>query len=149
MAYTMKWQFHHQTHQVAQLFRINISNPTDHDRLMALVQSEARILQLQNKLNILHGMAQETPDSVEYNKEGQGMVHAMGDVNKKDFKIEQGTNDSLCVREPFAEDQVQEILAKIEIGEDLSEEQKRCVKSLIHEYADVFTLFLSRVQFID
>ena len=148
-AYTTKWQFHRQTHQVTQLFRIDVSNTTDHDKLTALVQSETRIMQLQNKLDTLCGMAQETLDSNVNNEDEQGTVHAMGDVNKEDFKIEQGTNDSLCTWEPFAEGRIQEILAKIEIGEDLSEEQKGHVKSLIREYADVFTLSLSKVQFVD
>ena len=94
-------------------------------------------------------MAQETRDSDENYADEQGTVHAMGDINKDDFKIERGTNDSLRTREPFAEDRVQEILAKIEIGEDLSEEQKGHVKSLIREYADVFALSLSEVQFVD
>ena len=94
-------------------------------------------------------MALETLGSVVYNKEGQGMVHAIGDINKEDFKIEQGTNDSPRMRKPFAEDRVQEILAKIEIGKDLTEEQKGCVKSLICEYTDIFALSLSEVQFVD
>jgi hypothetical protein len=129
-AYTTKWQFHRQTRQVAQLFGIDISNTTDHDKLTALVQSETCIMQLQNKLDTLH-------------------VHAMGDINREDFKIEWGTNDLLCTWEPFAEGRIQEILVKIEIGEDLSEEQKGHVKSLICEYADVFALSLSEVQFVD
>ena len=71
------------------------------------------------------------------------------------FHVEYGgmvkycTNDSPHMRKPFAEDRVQEILAKIEIGEDLTEEQKGHVKSLICEYTDVFALSLSEVQFID
>ena len=70
---------------------------------MALVQSETRIMQLQNKLDTLRGMAQETLDSNINNEDEQGTVHTMGDVNKEDFKIERGTNNSLHTQEPFAE----------------------------------------------
>jgi hypothetical protein len=40
-------------------------------------------------------MAQETWDSNENYVDKQGTVHAMGDVNKDNFKIERGTNNSL------------------------------------------------------
>ena len=148
-AYAIKWQFHQQTHQVAQLFGIDISNTSDHDKLTALVQSGTHIIQLQNKLDMLRNVAQETLVSNEEDSDEQETVYVMGDVNKEEFKINWGTNDSSRTQEPFAESRVQEILMKIEIGEDLSEEQKGHVKSLIHEYADVFALSLSEVQFVD
>jgi Mg2+ and Co2+ transporter CorA len=143
----MTWQFHHQTHQVAQLFRIDISNTSDQDKVRALVQSESRIVQLRNKLNTLRDMAREVlKDDDSNGNEGEPKtVHAMGNINTKEFKIDQGSNDSMHTKEPFAESRIQEILSKIEIGDDLSEEQKGHVQSLICEYADVFTLSLSEV----
>ena len=91
-------------------------------------------------------MARETLIDYEDKEE---TIHAMGDVNREEFKIGRGSNDSLRTREPFAEKRVQEILTKIDIGEDLSVEQKGRVQSLIREYADVFALSLSEVQFVD
>ncbi|KAF9462482.1 hypothetical protein BDZ94DRAFT_1146598, partial [Collybia nuda] len=49
----------------------------------------------------------------------------------------------------FAEEQVNEILAKIEIGPDLTDTQRETVRSLIREYADIFALSLSEVLFVD
>ena len=142
----MKWQFHWQTCQIAQLFGIDISNISE---LMALVQSKTCI---NCKTNLTLSAVWPRYVALDSNKDNideQGTVHAMDNVNKEDFKIKWATNDSLCTWEPFAKDCVQEILAKIEIGKDLLEEQKGHVKSLICEYADVFALSLSEVQFVD
>ena len=51
--------------------------------------------------------------------------------------------------ETFSEKRIQEILEAIEIGPDLSEEQREQVRTLIHEYADVFALSLSEVFYVD
>lgn len=54
-----------------------------------------------------------------------------------------------CLTDPWASEQVKDILQKIEIGTDLMEEQKGKVTLLIKEYTDVFALNLSEVQVVD
>ncbi|KAJ6522904.1 hypothetical protein B0H19DRAFT_878322, partial [Mycena capillaripes] len=44
---------------------------------------------------------------------------------------------------------VQEILSKIQIGADLTDDQRAKVISLIREYADIFALSMSEVFFVD
>ncbi|KAF8749003.1 hypothetical protein RHS01_10377 [Rhizoctonia solani] len=47
--------------------------------------------------------------------------------------------------DPFNPARIAEIQGKVKLGEDLSEEQKRRVKSILGEFADVFALNLSEV----
>ena len=49
----------------------------------------------------------------------------------------------------FAETRIQEILTAIEIGPDLSNEQREQVHLLIQQYADIFALSLSEVLYVD
>ncbi|KAJ7216071.1 hypothetical protein GGX14DRAFT_308756, partial [Mycena pura] len=44
---------------------------------------------------------------------------------------------------------IQDILSKIKIGSDLTEEQRAKITSLIREYADVFALSMSEVFYVD
>ncbi|KAJ7749099.1 hypothetical protein B0H16DRAFT_1280906, partial [Mycena metata] len=44
---------------------------------------------------------------------------------------------------------IQNILGKIQIGSDLTDDQKLKVTSLIREYADVFALSMSEVFYVD
>ncbi|GLB45130.1 hypothetical protein LshimejAT787_2000350 [Lyophyllum shimeji] len=76
-------------------------------------------------------------------------INAIEVVQAGDFTIDRGENTSPRVKEPFAETRVDEILQKIDIGPDLTSEQRERVRDLICEYADVFALSLSEVFFVD
>ncbi|KAJ7936339.1 hypothetical protein B0H13DRAFT_1589636, partial [Mycena leptocephala] len=51
--------------------------------------------------------------------------------------------------DPFNEARVQDILSKIQMGVDITEEQRSKLTSLIREYADVFALSMSEVFYVD
>ncbi|KAJ6512746.1 hypothetical protein C8R45DRAFT_813416, partial [Mycena sanguinolenta] len=76
-------------------------------------------------------------------------VNAIGEVTSEEFKIDRGTNTSARVVDPFGEQRVQEILSKVRISADLTEEQRAKVVKLIQEYADIFALSMSEVFFVD
>jgi hypothetical protein len=73
----------------------------------------------------------------------------MGDASAEEFRINRGTNTSACAVDPFSEQRVQEILSKIQIGADLTDNQRAKVVALIREYADIFALSMSEVFFVD
>ena len=50
---------------------------------------------------------------------------------------------------PFDEKQVNKILSKIKFGHNLTEDQLKCVKALVCEFTDIFTLSISEVIFVD
>ena len=114
-------------------------NPTV-DQLTKIVQSEARVKLLKSHLDTLREMAYNSTTSP---------VNAIGDVTKDEFKIDRGTNSSARVENAFEESRVQELLKAVEIGPDLTEEQREQVRSLICEYADVFAISLSEVLYVD
>ena len=76
-------------------------------------------------------------------------VHALGDVDSTTFKLDRGTNKSMCTTNPFDEKRVNKILSKIEFGPNLTEDQLERVKALVREFADVFALSMSEVIFVD
>jgi hypothetical protein len=76
-------------------------------------------------------------------------IRAVGEVTKDEFKIDRGDNTSMRMTNAHGETGVQEILNAVEIGEDLSDDQKEQVRSLVREYADVFALSLSEVLYVD
>ena len=76
-------------------------------------------------------------------------VHALGDVTTEDFKINRGENKTQRVTDPFNEARMAKILKAIEIGPDLTTEQRKKVEDLIKEYADIFALTLSEVFYVD
>jgi hypothetical protein len=55
------------------------------------------------------------------------MVNVIGEVTKDEFRIDRGVNTSARVIDTFAEPRIQEILEAIEIGADLSDEQREQV----------------------
>lgn len=145
------WRFHRQTRQIGALFGINTTTITNQDQLAALVQSEARIHQLQDRLNTLRHMARAQPseDTNGATNDETTPVHILGDVNTEKFKIDRGNNDSPRIQEPFAKKRIAEILEKIEIGNDLTQDQRERVETLVSEYADIFALSLSEVLYVD
>lgn len=142
-----RWRLHRQKRNVEQLFGIDTKSSSNKTELANLLQSEIRIKQLRNKIDTLRDMAlmaiRTDPDSEE------AMVNAIGDVCTDNFKIDRGENTSPRVQDPFSKARVEEILEKIDIGPDLTEEQRERVRSLIREYADVFALSLSEVLYVD
>jgi transposase InsO family protein len=117
------------------------------DQLAKIVQSETRIKQLKNHMDILREMAKNNTS------DGGGTngttLNAIGDVTKEGFAINRGTNTSARMTDPFNETRIQEILNAVEIGPDLTEDQREQVCSLVREYADVFALSLSEVLYVD
>ncbi|QRW07762.1 Retrovirus-related Pol polyprotein from transposon [Ceratobasidium sp. AG-Ba] len=57
--------------------------------------------------------------------------------------------ESPRTKDPFGELRVAEILRKVQIGDDLSDDQRAEVEGLLREYADVFALNLSEVLPVD
>jgi hypothetical protein len=94
-------------------------------------------------------MAMENTESGVEGEEISEGIHAIREIHQGDFKINRGENLSPQVTAPFAEEQIDKILSKIEIGPDLTNTQRETVQSLICEYADVFALSLSEVLFVD
>ena len=113
-----------------------------------IIRSETRIKQLRNHMDILREMATSS-DEVIVDTEETATVDAIGDVTTNEFKIDRGRNTSARVTNTFDETRVQEILKAVEIGPDLTEEQREQVSSLVREYADVFALSLSEVLYVD
>ena len=120
----------------------------DVDQLAKIIRSETRIKQLRNHMDILREMATSS-DEVIVDTEETATVDAIGDVTTNEFKIDRGRNTSARVTNTFDETRVQEILKAVEIGPDLTEEQREKVSSLVREYADVFALSLSEVLYVD
>ncbi|KZP10635.1 hypothetical protein FIBSPDRAFT_757891, partial [Athelia psychrophila] len=76
-------------------------------------------------------------------------VHVLGDVHSEPFKIDRGTNKSPRAKDPFSQERVDEIVSKVRIGTDLTDEQLTRVRNLVRSYADVFALTLSEVAYVD
>jgi len=76
-------------------------------------------------------------------------VHMANTVSDQDFAIDHGVNDSTRMSDPFAVERTEEIIKKIELGTDLTNDQREQIKSLVREYADVFALSLSEVRVVD
>jgi hypothetical protein len=70
-------------------------------------------------------------------------------ITDEGFTIDHGENTSTRISDPFAPQRIEEILQKIEVGPDLTEDQHEQVRNLIREYADIFTVSLSEVQVVD
>jgi hypothetical protein len=76
-------------------------------------------------------------------------VHVANVVSNQDFAIDRGDNTSTQISDPFTSERVDEIIQKIELGPDLTDEQRERIKALVRDYADVFTLSLSEVRVVD
>ena len=104
---------------------------------------------MKNHMDILCEMATSTDEVVVDTNNETATVDAIRDVTKNESKIDRGRNTSARVTNTFDETRVQEILKAVEIGPDLTEEQREQVSSLVREYADVFALSLSEVLYVD
>ena len=121
------------------------------DETQEPTHTETRIDQLRNHLDTLREIVRNTIDTnskVTVEMEST-TVNAIGDVTKEEFKINRGTNTSARVQNTFDEARIDQILKAVEIGPDLTDEQREQVRSLIREYADVFALSLSEVLYVD
>ena len=121
----------------------------DLDQLAKIVRSETRIKQLKYHMDILREMDTGRDEIVTGTSDEKAMVDAIGDVTNEEFKINRGNNTSARVTNAFDEARVREILKAVEIGPDLTEDQREQVRSLIKEYAVVFALSLSKVLYVD
>ena len=121
------------------------------DETQEPTHTETRIDQLRNHLDTLREIVRNTIDTnskVTVEMEST-TVNAIGDVTKEEFKINRGTNTSARVQNTFDEARIDQILKAVEIGPDLTDEQREQVHSLIREYADIFALSLSEVLYVD
>ncbi|GLB40100.1 hypothetical protein LshimejAT787_0706100 [Lyophyllum shimeji] len=140
------WCLHRQKLNVKQLFGIDAQSTTNKTELANLLQSEIRIKQLKNKIDTLRDMALS---AMMTDHSEDASIHAMGNPQDSSFTIDRGENKSDRVLDPFSKTRVEEILKKIDIGPDLTDEQRERVRSLVREYADVFALSLSEVFYVD
>jgi transposase InsO family protein len=120
----------------------------DSNQLLKITQSEVRIKQLQNHLDTLREIANKIMDDTEIDVTTNS-IKVIGDVTKNEFKIDRGTNASTRATDPFNKARVEEILNAIQIGPDLTTEQREEVRALIMKYADIFALSLSEVLYVD
>jgi hypothetical protein len=125
--------------------------PTVDTHLPKLIRSEIRLTHLRNQVDTLREMANTTTDTntTEELDIDTSTIKTIGEVTKEEFKIKRGTNTSMRITDAFAETRVQEVLDAVQIGPDLSNDQREQVRSLIREYADVFALSLSEVLYVD
>lgn len=65
------------------------------------------------------------------------------------FKLNRGDNSSTRTKDAWATDRIAEILSKIEFGADLTPEQLERVRDLITEFADIWALSMSKVQYVN
>lgn len=73
----------------------------------------------------------------------------MGNVSQEHFDIRRGPNTSQRMMDLFSWEPVTEILKKIEIGEDLTEKQRKEAENLMREYTDIFALTMLEVTYVD
>ena len=137
-----------------------VSADPDLDHVYLLAESEARVHRLRSHLEYLRVINEPEPSDSVYsldpyspcdrmNDFDDDRVLKLGDLRHTPFKIDRGSNKSLRVTDPHSKERVNEILSKVEIGTDLSEEQRSKVKDLIKEFADVFALSMSEVLIVD
>lgn len=133
------------------------------DQIYLLEESETRIRRLKSKLEYLRVINEPDPLDVPQapysidpyqpcdrtNDLDDGEIHKLGDVRHAPFKINRGTNTSRRVTNAFDEDRVNEIVSKVEFGDDLTPEQLEEVKQLVRDFADIFALSMSEVLYVD
>jgi hypothetical protein len=145
---TTKLETHPEEQLAREWTRIASINTPEETLTQKMVYSEIRIKQLRNHLDTLREMAGNV-DTTENTDTETTSVKVIGEVTKEEFKIDRGTNTSARVVNTFDETRVQEVLEAVQIGPDLTEEQREQVRSLIRKYTDVFALSLSEVLYVD
>ena len=135
--------------------------PTDPnlDSIYLLEESETRIRHLRLKLEYLRVINEPEPQRSQYSLDPYSPcdrtddfdigIHKLGDIRHAPFTIDRGLNVSRRVTDPFSEEHVNEILSKVEIGTNLTDEQRDKVTALITEFADIFALSMSEVLVVD
>src|SRR6202050_649291 len=143
--YTTKWRERRMTLALIEPLKATEADPIEAAAAQRLIASEQRIATLRLKLQQLRELA------IEHQPNGTNLseVHMANTVTGEDFQIDRGENKSSRITDPFAPGRVEEILQKVEIGNDLTNDQREQVHTLIREYADVFALSLSEVRVVD
>ncbi|KAF7372353.1 Retrovirus-related Pol polyprotein from transposon 17,6 [Mycena venus] len=150
-----QWTRHRRDAHLQSILRLNADTRDGEGQLRALLKSELRVRELRAKLDDLRAMVvdaeEETKSGDRAADDGKPSagIHALGDVTFSDFKIDRGTNASMRATDPFNEARINEIVGKVQIGTDLTDDQKRKVVDLVREYADIFALSMSEVFFVD
>ena len=122
------------------------TDPLDVATAHTLIDSERRITSLRSKLTHLRRIAAEhqPPDTPQNTP-----IHMANAVTSQDFTIDRGENTTTRISNPFETQRVDEILNKIELGPDLTDDQRERIRTLIQDYADVFAISLSEVRVVD
>jgi RNase H-like domain found in reverse transcriptase/Reverse transcriptase (RNA-dependent DNA polymerase)/Integrase zinc binding domain len=126
--------------------RITTSKEKDEDpvetaEVQQLIKSERRLTQLKTKWEYLRQMAQDSKS-----EDGETTaILATNTVTDKEFKINRGENKTMRATNPFDTKRVDEILEQLQLGPDLTNDQKEEIR----EYTDAFALSLSEVKVVD
>jgi hypothetical protein len=142
--YANQWHCRRATIAIIQNLQDTDTDPLDTAATYNLVNNERQLLNLRAKFEHLRQMA--APDM---NSNKDPSIHMANIVSNQEFTIDCGENNSTRISDPFATKRVNEIIEKIELGPDLTDNQREQVKSLVREYADVFALSLSEVRVVD
>ncbi|KAG6912792.1 hypothetical protein DXG01_012136, partial [Tephrocybe rancida] len=107
-----KWHCHQHRTTVKQLFGVDAGKATNREELTSLLRSEIRIKQLRNQANTLRSMIWE-----------QMLGDNLEEASVK-VVLDRGGDESQRERDPFNKEWIQEILQKVEIGNDLTGDQR-------------------------
>ena len=118
------------------------ADPVAKTELHARMVSEQQITALKEKLSYLRQLASESG-------EVNAPILMANTVTNQEFAIDRGENKTQRMMDPWAENRVKEILEKVEIGKDVTEEQRQKISDLVKEYADVFALTMSEVRVVN
>jgi hypothetical protein len=99
-----------------------------------LAKSEAKINDLQRCLTYLRNQTQVPQQTSDRSQNTE--VHVMGIEINDVIELDRRAVDSQRKRDPFETERVKEIIEKVDIGDDLTPEQKERVSTVIREFAD-------------
>lgn len=110
------------------LYEQDDSNPMSAGRAHQLVNSKCRIMKLTADLARLKELAGYTDKQA---AEVHTVNPGLDTKQEASAGIDRGTNTSLRNTDPFASSRIQEILAQVQIGKDLTIQQQECVRALL------------------
>ena len=93
------------------------ADPVARTELHMRIVSKQQITALKAKLSYLRQLASESG-------EVNALILMTNTVTNQEFAIDRGENKTQQMMDPWAENRVKEILEKVEIGKDVTEEQR-------------------------
>ena len=118
------------------------ADPVAKAELHMRIVSEQRITALKAKLSYLRQLASESG-------EVNAPILMTNVVTNQEFALNRGENKTQRMTDPWVKNRVKKILEKVEIGKDVTEEQRQKISDLVKEYVDVFALTMSEVRVVD